>query len=240
MKAVILAAGKGSRISSVTQGTPKSLLPFGDTTLIGHSLKLFKEAGIDDVIVVTGYKRQDIRNYVDDIWHKPVTYAYNPFYEQTNVLYSFSLAIPLVEKNEDIIFLHADTVFSQEILQRVIDEECEDIVFAVDDHPCEEEEMKVKLDGDYVKLVTKEMPGQEADGEFLGLAKIKSHCLDIIRIKSEELFENGRLLAFFELAVQECIEKGTLSVKSCDVTGLPWQEVDFEEDYQTALKLFEL
>lgn len=237
MKAVILAAGKGSRIHHITGGRPKSLLPFGSTSLLGHSLSLFQEARIESVVVVTGYQREAVIQHTRAHWPKPAEFVFNPFYDHTNVLFSFWLALPWIG-DDDILFLHADTVFSAEVLSRVLAEKAADVVFAVDQHPCEKEEMKVQLKDGRVVLVTKEMAPESADGEFLGLAKIKSGALGMIRRHAETLFQEKNFQAFFELAIQRCIDQDGLEVKSCDVSGLPWYEVDFEEDYEAALELF--
>ena len=70
MKAVILAAGKGSRISSISNNIPKSLLPFHGTTILGHSLNLLSKNNISEIIVVTGYKNLMIEQYVKDNWSR--------------------------------------------------------------------------------------------------------------------------------------------------------------------------
>lgn len=236
MKAVILAAGKGSRINHLTDGKPKSLLPFCGTTVLGHSLEQLKKADIDSIVLVTGYQRQAIIDHVQSVWRGAVEIVYNPMFERTNVLYSFWLALPWA-RNDDIIFLHADTVFSQQVLERLLAED-HPVVLAVDRRPCDDEAMKVRLDGDRVMLVTKEMPSESADGEFLGLAKIQNGILKMLRRRAESLFEEGDFNAFFERAVQESIDKEDLIVRMCDVSGLPWREIDFEEDYLAALDLF--
>lgn len=239
MKAVILAAGKGSRISNLTGGGPKSLLPLGDTTLLGHSLRNFKTLGIDDIIVVTGYQRNLLAEYVRREWPGRAEIVYNPHFASTNVLYSFWLALPHISPDEDFVFLHADTVFSFDVLKRLIDQESQSgMVFAVDRHPCEEEEMKVQVSSGHVTHVNKQMPGPSAFGEFLGLARIGAKHQQNLRRHAEQLFEDGVFQAFFELAVQRMIDAGEVQVEVCDVTGHPWREVDFQEDYEAAKVLF--
>jgi choline kinase len=237
MLAVVLAAGKGSRIEDVTEGRPKSLLPLGDTTLLGQSLRHLWDQGVDDLVLVTGYQREAIIDYVRNEWPGTVEFVFNPHFESTNVLYSFWLALPYV--NEDFVFLHADTVFSAEVLSRVLAHRgSAEIVFAVDDHPCEEEEMKVQVADGLVTLVTKQMPSESANGEFLGLARVSGTQIASLRRHAEALFEAGTFNAFFELAVQRMIDDEQLAVEVADVTGLPWREVDFPEDYQAARGLF--
>lgn len=238
LKAVILAAGKGTRIHTLTNGGPKSLLPLGDTTLLGQSLRHFAAQGIEDIVIVTGYRRDAISEYVRREWSGNLEVVFNPHYDTTNVLYSFWLAMPYLD-GSDFLFLHADTVFSQEILERVSAHEPDaQIVFAVDDHPCEDEEMKVQITDGRVTLVTKKMPHESANGEFLGLARISADILPSLRTHAEGLFEEGEFSSFFEMSVQRMIDQDGLIVKVVDVTGMPWREVDFPEDYAAAREMF--
>lgn len=238
MKAVILAAGKGSRIADVADGSPKSLLPLGDTTLLGHSLRHFASHGVTEIVIVTGYKRDRIAEYIRENWGGALEVVYNPHYDCTNVLYSFWLAMPYLGA-DDFLFLHADTVFSDEVIARVMAHPASaQMVFAVDNHPCEEEEMKVLKKGNLVVKVNKQMEPSTCDGEFLGLARISGSQTAKLRRQAERLFEEGAMQSFFEMAVQRMIDEDALKVEICDVTGLPWREVDFPEDYKAARAFF--
>ena len=238
MKAVILAAGKGTRIHTLTDGGPKSLLPLGDTTLLGQSLRHFWDQGIRDIVISTGYRRDVIAEYVKREWKGSVEIVFNPHFDSTNVLYSFWLAMPYVA-DQDFVFLHADTVFAPEVLERLLAHRAEaKVVFAVDDHPCEEEEMKVQVTDGLVHLVTKQMPSDSANGEFLGLARISGDQTADLRRHAERLFEEGNFNAFFEVAIQRMIDEDNLKVEVADVSGLPWREVDFPEDYEAARGFF--
>lgn len=238
MKALILAAGKGSRINSQTNGGPKSLLQLGDTTLLGHSLRCFKAAGITDIVVVTGHRRQEVSDYVAANWAGAFEVVFNPHFETTNVLYSFWLALPYLH-GEDFIFLHADTVFEMSVLERLLSfDKVESFVFAVDNHECEEEEMKVLTSDGRVTRVNKTMDPASCDGEFLGIARISSHHIPDLRRHAERLFEEGEFQSFFERAVQRLIDEDGIEVAVADVTGLKWREVDFPEDYAAAKSHF--
>jgi choline kinase len=98
--------------------------------------------------------------------------------------------------------------------------------------------MKVQIANDLVTTVTKQMPSESANGEFLGLARISGTQIPSLRRHAEALFEAGTFNAFFELAVQRMIDEDQLAVEVADVSGLPWREVDFPEDYQAARGLF--
>ncbi len=238
MKALLLAAGKGSRIQTETSGNPKSLLPLGDTTLLGHSLRHFERAGITDIVVVSGYQRHSIMNFLSENWAGNVEVVFNPHYETTNVLYSFWLALPYLG-GSDFIFLHADTVFEEAVLTRLLSHDPQEtFVFAVDDHDCEEEEMKVVTAGGFITEVNKTMDPKACDGEFLGVARIAGEHIPSLRGYAERLFEGGEFQSFFERAVQGLIDQEDLKVAVTDVSGLKWREVDFPEDYSAAREFF--
>jgi NDP-sugar pyrophosphorylase family protein len=69
MKAVILCAGKGTRMQHLTLDTPKPLLSYKEKTLIEHKLEILP-ANIDEVILVVGYLGESIRSYFGDVWHE--------------------------------------------------------------------------------------------------------------------------------------------------------------------------
>lgn len=238
MRALLLAAGKGSRISDVTDGRPKSMLPLADTTLAGHSLRRLWDAGITELVVVLGYERHQLEAHIRDNWNGALEVVYNPHFETTNVLYSFWLATPFL-RGKDFIFLHADTVFEQSVLTALMTHDAaSQLVFAVDRHPCEEEEMKVQIKNGEVTLVTKIMPSESADGEFLGVARVSKEILASLIKASNALFEKKEFQSFFELAVQSLIDADDLHVTVADVSGAAWREVDFSEDYEAAKVLF--
>jgi NDP-sugar pyrophosphorylase family protein len=62
-RAVVLAAGRGSRLGSLTESTPKPLIEVGGESLISHVLKAIRGAGIYEVVVVTGYRSTDIEDH---------------------------------------------------------------------------------------------------------------------------------------------------------------------------------
>lgn len=239
MKAVILAAGKGSRISSITKNLPKSLLPFKKTTILGHSLEILFKNNISEIIVVTGYKNHLIERYVEENWPGKVNFIFNSLYETTNVLYSFSLSLKFIE-DEDILFLHADTVFENKILKQLIEiNDQKRTVLPIDKHICGEEEMKVKIINNKLVEINKTMDASSAHGEFMGLAKISSSHIPFLKKEIDKIFKRNQFQAFFELALENLIKSKSIDISILDISSCKWCEIDFPDDYKYALKLFE-
>ena len=238
MKAIILAAGKGSRISSISNNLPKSLLPFKDVTILGHSLNLLNDNNVREIVVVTGYKNKLIEKYVKKHWLGKVDFVFNELYENTNVLYSFSLSLPYID-DDDFIFLHADTVFENEILKKLINApDSKKTILPVDKHPCGEEEMKVKTLGKNIIEINKTMDANLAFGEFIGLARVSCHQIGLIEEEIVNIFKKKNFQAFFELALENLIKSNLIEVELLDITSNKWSEIDFPEDYKHALELF--
>lgn len=232
MQAVILAAGMGSRLNHINAGKPKSFLTINQETLIERAIRTFTQHGISDIHLVTGF-RHDLM--VDKL-QKRVTYHHNPLYFCTNVLASFSIALSSI--NDDFIFLHADTIFEDEILNQLISASGE-IVLPIDYKVVQEEEMKVRVDSSLKVLeISKDISPEDADGEFIGLAKLsKSSLVFLQKAVNDELVGKKLLQSYFEGAIQNLIYKG-IEISTIDVSKNKWVEIDFPEDYETAVKIF--
>ena len=98
--------------------------------------------------------------------------------------------------------------------------------------------MKVKIVNNAIVGINKEMSSQTADGEFIGVAKIRSHVLRDLKSVVVKAMENNQFQAFFEHAIQELIDTKKAPVGFISTEGLPWCEIDFEEDYNRAVSLF--
>lgn len=225
MKAVIMAAGVGKRMHGLADGEPKSFLEVGGKSIIAHQITSLKEVGIHNIIIVTGYKRDAFQKFAGG----GVVLLYNPFYKSTGVLGSFWFAKGHL--NEPFLFMHADTYFEKEILQRVLSQQGN--AFAVEFKPCGEEEMKVTVQGDLIRKISKEI--SQADGEFIGLAKIED--FEAVQRITEVVIEDHHG-AFFEKVLQELIHKG-LQCQAVNINNLIWEEVDFKEDYFNLLEKLE-
>ncbi|HEX2746638.1 MAG TPA: phosphocholine cytidylyltransferase family protein [Verrucomicrobiales bacterium] len=234
MQALILAAGVGNRIAGAAAGMPKSYLPLCGETLLTRNLRLLRECGVKECVIVTGHQRE---RFAADFPDSDIRQVFNPFYKTTNVLVSVWCGLPWI--TGEFIYLHADTVFDPRILHRLISAPSQPALLAADRKVCAEEEMKYKAGSDgCVFEINKTMPPGEAHGEFLGLARFSPAALPVIRSGVERVLARGEFGSFFEAALQEMIDARELSPAVVDAGDLPWREIDFPEDYEAAKSLF--
>jgi GTP:adenosylcobinamide-phosphate guanylyltransferase len=125
MKAILLAAGRGSRISRMIEEIPKSTLPIAGKPLIRMTVELLISEGID-VVVCVGYKDKLVKKALEGL---NVKYYYNPFYDVTNSIASLWMAKN--EINDDLIIANADVYFSKDILYKILNDKRE-AVMAID------------------------------------------------------------------------------------------------------------
>jgi choline kinase len=193
MQAIIMAAGKGSRLGDITKNLPKSFLEIEGKKLIEYNLNMLFKYGIEDIVIVTGYMAEKFETLFSD--RKGIRFVFNPFYDNTNVLSSFWFGQELLK--DDFIYMHADSLCDTEIFEHLLNQDG-DIVLPTDYSQCNEEAMKVKLVGDEVKFINKTMDPKTADGEFIGIAKIKKKCLPIIKSITNKIMKEQNFSFFFE------------------------------------------
>lgn len=227
MQAIIMAAGKGSRIQELTNGDPKSFLKVGDKKLIEYNIDLLHQYGIWDITIVIGYRDDAFRELTKDI--PGIRLVYNPFYEMVNVIGSFFMGMGNL--HDDFVYLHADTICEEKLFRRLLTAEG-DIILPVDTKPCDEEAMKVKIQGKNVIAITKQMPVEDAAGEFIGIARLSRKVLPAIRQAATDLMREKNFKEYFEAAIQKVIPQKKYDIRMLDTEGAFWGEVDFAEDYR--------
>lgn len=229
MKALLLAAGKGTRISRMIEPIPKCTLPVNGEPLIRHTVKMLKNRGLD-VVICVGYKKEKIYEALKDL---DITYFYNPFYDVTNSIASLWFAKK--EINEDMIIMNADVYISNEILDIVINNENENVL-AIDKTRIELGDYFFKTnDNGCLKKYGKELPLKERTGEYVGLAKIEKTFLPCFLSKLEEMIDNQQHNKWWENVLYSFTDNDEKMIHTIDVNGKFWAEIDYFDDYERIL-----
>ncbi|MDG2366812.1 MAG: phosphocholine cytidylyltransferase family protein [Candidatus Marinimicrobia bacterium] len=235
MKSVILAAGVSRRLYPLTYEMPKCLMKVGDKAILDRQLKTLQSSKISEVIIVVGYYRELIVDYVKSHYNDlNVKFVINHHYFETNTAYSLRLCNDFI-KNEPFILMNADVLYPKEVLTRVIDSNY-NTVLAVDIKPCGREEVKViEGEGNRIVAIGKELIEDNSLGEFIGVAKFSKNISSKFMNSLDRLISSGGNSDYFEAAIHPLMSEHDIYYE--DISDLPCIEIDFVEDLEKAQKL---
>ena len=224
MRAVLMAAGIGSRISREIS-KPKSLLDVGGgKSLIRHTVELLMAYDID-VTIVVGYKKE---LFFEELAGLPVDFVVNPFYRVSNSVASLWFARDYLKEDTDYLFGNADVFFEEEILQLLLDS-AEETVLLSDTRRAKVGDYLFGLEDGYIRKYGKELPMEDRDCEYVGLCKVKSSYMKRFREILEQMIDEENYQTWWEVILYDhCMEQ---QVKALDVAPYFWSEIDYIEDY---------
>ena len=246
-RAMILAAGTGSRLQPYTTGQPKCLVPLLGKPLLARQLALFAATGITDVSLLGGYRAEQLHAY-----GKPV--IVNPYYETTNMVSTMMCARHLFDGSADVIVSYGDIVYEPRVLHTLI-MHAGDVVVAADrnwlslwqlrmeDPLSDAESFKLGPDGLLCELGRKPTVMDDIEGQYMGLLKFRAPIHgDVLRIYDaleEEL--GGDSVAFRKMYMTDFIQ--TLIDRAVAIgvawTAGGWLEVDTPADLDAYRRLHE-
>ncbi len=236
MIALILAAGMASRLRPLTDNCPKCLLTVGTRCLLQRTIDSIKTAGINELVVVTGYRGNMIRTFVNENYaDMKVTFINNEDYQTTNNIYSLWLARHEVA-GRDFLLLDSDILFDGAIIRRLLD--TDGTCLAVNRHQLGEEEIKVITDGENnVVEISKVCSIEHAIGESVGIEKMLAPYSAALFNELEVMIEKEKLVdIFYERAFERLIPQGH-TFKVVDTTDIFSIELDTVEDFNQAKRL---
>jgi len=233
VKAIILAAGKGTRISDEIGFMPKSLLEINGKCLIRNITEMLISFDIQPIIC-TGYQANKIKEALTDL---NVQYCHNPFYDITNNISSLWFARENID--DDIIILSADLIFQKEIIEKLIRQN-NALTMIVDKSRIMDGDYFLRLsDAGYVLGYGSDMPPHLRSCEYIGLSKISRSVAEIFAQRLDEMIKSQKHQQYFEQVFFSFIDDEKLKISTIDISGLNWREVDFYDDYLKAKQQFE-
>jgi choline kinase len=231
MRAIILAAGKGSRLNGVAGNLPKCLVNVGGMTLIERQIQALRSSGVDDIVIVVGHGAGDVR----DACGAGARYIENILYHQTNSLFSLWMAREHLPGG--FVVMNGDVLFHPQLLKNLLSSPHEDALLI---SPCDktsaplgDEEMKVKVKNGKVADITKAMSPKKADGENVGIVKFGPAGARLLVEKMDTLIAAGAHRDWAPRAFREFALERPL--RAVSTSGFPWIEIDYPEDYRRAV-----
>ena len=238
-KAIILAAGQGSRLGHLTDDKPKCLIEFNGRTLLDRQLDALAANGVEEAVVVTGFRDDQIETALKrrgDIGPRVRT-VYNPFYKVADNL--GSLFVAKDEIKGDVLVWNGDTLVSKELMARGVGNQAQEGICVTIDRKddYDEDDMKVVVDGTgRLHAIGKRLDLGEVNAESIGLLAFRGSGAQTFRHAIERAIRTAEGTTIWYLRVIHQIAQEA-PVWTLDINGQEWGEVDFPEDVETAQAL---
>ena len=239
MNAIIIAAGRGSRLEHHTDDRPKCMVKVAGRSILDHQLDALEHNGIDDIHIIRGY-------LAEKLVVEGATYHANDNWENNNILHSLFCAESAMEGG--FLSTYSDIVYTPKVVEAAL-EMPGDINLVVDrrwrrayvdreDHPVSQAEL-VEADDGQISAVGKHVSAEETLGEFIGVATHSARGAELMRTTFHDLcemydgddeFRQRRVFrkAYLADLYEVMIERG-ITINACPIDG-GWREIDTVED----------
>lgn len=232
-KAIILSAGKGSRLLPLTENRPKCLIDVSGKSLLEWQLDSLMANGVSEIVVVTGF-RDDLVDEVAARW-PGVRTVFNPFYHVADNLGSVWLARG--EFDRDVLLLNGDTLVSPSLVAKVLAAPSNPITVTIDEKDdYDADDMKVLRGGDRLLHIGKALEPGQYNAESIGFLAFRGEGPRLFTDQVERMMHTPEGTLRWYLRAIDALAQET-PVHTVSIKGEEWQEVDFHEDVGRAQTL---
>ena len=237
VKAIVLAAGRGVRMGG---RQPKTLLPLGDREpMLHHILEGLAEAGITDLMVVTGFDAGAVQTFVDDKWSAgSVTYVFNARYASWGNFHSVRVALDQVP-GFDALVVNSDIVIAPDVYRRVLATPG-DLVLAVQERPTrllDQEDMRVELDRGRIVQIGKHVKLARSHGEYAGVSLVRPPAARAYQNVASDWEWRANTGGYYEDVYAAILNE--VDARSAKVEIGEYAEVDVPADVDRAVAILE-
>jgi len=233
MKALILAAGLGTRLAPITNDRPKSLVPVNGKPILMKQIENLRENGIMDITIISGYKGDILEREVHKLYPE-INIIESVDYATTNNMFSAYLGRDAVG-GSDFLMMNADVYFDADIIKDLISFEHPDaIVTEIGQYI--EESMKVAQTNGRLSEISKQITPENAYGTSIDVYKFSKEGGTAFFEKCREYIEDKKELKLWsEVALNDILSE--VVFKACPMNAR-WLEIDNHDDLAAAEKLF--
>lgn len=243
MQAIILAAGMGKRLGEYTHDNTKCMLEVNGVRLIDRALECLHGIGVSRVVLVVGYKGQNVKDYVGDN-HKgtPVVYVDNPVYDRTNNIYSLFLARDYMLQ-EDTILLESDLIYEPSVVAKLLEDDSPNIALV--------DKYESWMDGTVVTLDEENRITRFIDKDHFRFEEIRSYYKTVNIYKFSKEFSSQYYVPFlsayctalgnneyYEQVLRVILHLHDAPLKALPLAGETWYEIDDVQDLDIASGMF--
>lgn len=243
MQAIILAAGMGRRLGEYTQDNTKCMLEVNGIRLIDRALETLHNVNVSRVVLVVGYKGQNVKDYVGTNYKgTPIEYVDNPVYDKTNNIYSLFLAKEhlLVE---DSLLLESDLIYEPSVVQKLLEDDSPNIALV--------DKYESWMDGTVVTLDEDNRITRFIDKDHFRFEEIKDYYKTVNIYKFSKVFSAKYYVPFlaaystalgnneyYEQVLRVILHLHDAPLKALPLTGEVWYEIDDVQDLDIASGMF--
>ena len=227
MKAIILAAGRGSRLGPHTDDKPKTLLQLGDKPLIQRSLENLRHSGIEQVVVVVGYRHKMIeeviyRHFASDFCKVVI----NSDYTRGS---GSSLICARQDISGDVLILESDLLYDLEVVKRIIAPNIQNAL-AMGHFRHGRKEVKIYLNNGHIaKAAWGDPDDKEAAGDWVGFTRLNSESAGVLQqMLHQTSDEQGSELNYEDFLFRLLRQ---FPFQAVYIDDLPWIEIDNHIDF---------
>lgn len=243
MQAIVLGAGRGSRLGKYTEQASKCMVEVNNKPIIQRAIEILYKNKIKDIVFVCGYQKEKIKEYlVNKFKEINFTFIDNDSYQTTNNIYSFYLARDVLLKDENTLLLEADLVFDEDIIKELIKDKKENVV-AISNYRPNMEGTIVTID-EKKEIIEKFCKSTEIEKDDIYYKTINIYKFNKKFLKEkyipllEEYIRDNKFNEYYEKVLEQLVqEKTNLNYKMFKKEK--WYEIDNEEDLKNAKKMFE-
>ncbi len=235
LKAVILAAGAGSRLYPITLNKPKCMVKVGGRPILDYQIRAYSIAKIEEIIIVGGYRIDQIKKYCEKIRGINIRIIENEDYQTTNNMYSLYLARDELLGN-NFLLSNGDVIFDPRIIIDLVHSKISDSIVC-DKKSKNEKHMMISInDSGYVNDIDINIPSSIAVNSVSILKFSPRTSKLLFEEMSNIINKENNLNVWFEIALQRLLKSKQLILYPFDVDAKRWIEIDTHEDLSVAKK----
>ena len=235
MKAIILAAGVGRRLSEVIK-RPKSLLAFNGRSLMQRHLDNLAKLGVTEVCLCLGYEREKILAALQCPAGIELSHRFNPDYREGSMISLWTMREDFAG-DQDILLMDADVLYEDSIIANLVNADRADLLLLDRDFEPGEEPVKICLQDGIIVEFRKALAAKleyDTVGESVGFFRFSPAMGTALINAANAYLESGQREAPCEEAIRDVVLANQDVFGVCDITGKKWIEIDFPEDIARA------
>ena len=234
--AVICAAGQGKRLGESTDTLPKTLVKVGGKAILEHLLSTLSSCGLKNVLIVVGYKGQDIELAIGNSYKDcAINYIYNNDFETTDNFYSLFLTREKI--TGPMIFFNADIIFSKDILRQIITDGNDNslAVASVNSPGAGKNPVRIQSNGRDNLIAIGHDIGEDKKQMVFGIYKLSTSTTKEYFKLAKEYFKDGPRKGGFWWPIQQMAP--VVPFHALKVSNQKWISINTMEEYKNAERL---